>query len=355
MAKSEEEMKDLLENPDNLDMDDEDAILAMADDADVPEEATDQLETDLDEGGDKKPTDTNAGESDDADDKNKDAADKDKDLSDDDIKAPIQSKDGEHTIPYNVLENTRTSLKSANSSLATKETELEDQRTENARLQGIIDKAESGGDVDDDDLAAIDDKSTATTPEEEFLAKNGMDTEAFTKEYGKDLTNSLLAQAKESLDTRQQLAVLMEDRNRTAEAEEVELDNSLQGAIDAIPELAAIQAAGGEKWQEAVDTDNALKMMPKYKDSTMSERFTAVAKEMGLEIPKKADDSKENKNVNTDTDEDTNLPKSISDLPGGSAASQSDRQSVEDMDAADIGLMFADMTPKQQDEYLNKL
>jgi hypothetical protein len=243
MAKSEQGMQRLMDNPDSLDMDDEEAILALANNADLPEEALDQDAADLDKADDKS-ADKSASDSADADDKDKEG------LSDDDIKAPVQSKDGKHTIPYDVLDSTRRNLKSTT-------TELEDQRAENARLKAQLDQAKSG-DLSDEDLEkVIDEESTASTPEEEFFAKNGMTPDDFTKEYGSALTKSLLGQAKDALETRQQLGVLMEDRNQKVQTEEDEVAITLQGAIDAIPSLAALQAEGGDRWKEAVETDNA--------------------------------------------------------------------------------------------------
>jgi len=337
MSKTAVEMQNLLSDPDSLDMEDEDAILALANDADLPDDADDQTATDL---ADTDKVDADASVSADAE---KDAVDKDG-LTDDVIEAPIKSKDGEHTIPYNVLGDTRTNLKNANTKLESVNTELTEQKAENERLQGLIEKGKAGGNVDDviDDL---DEGSDATTAEEEFVAKNGMSSKDFTKEYGEGLTKSLLSQAEESLKNRQQLGVLMQERDQRVEVQEISEGDSLQGDIDAVPELAAIQ------WQDAIDTDNALTMMPKYRDMSRSDRFKALAKAMDLKVPEKA----ANKNTSKDDDLDTDLPTSISDLPGGSPASQSDRQTMDNMDSTDVGLMFADMSQKQQDDYLNNL
>ena len=344
MSKTAAEMQSLLDDPDSLDMEDEDAILALANDSDIPDEAESQIATDE---VDTKKVDTSASDSTDAE---KDDGVKDG-LTDDDIKAPVKSRDGEHTIPYQVLGNTRESLKTANTQLEVTNKELTEQKAENARLQARIDNGEAGGDTDSVHDGSDNDSSPETI-EEEFTAKNGMSSEEFKKEYGEGLTKSLLSQAEESLENRQQLGVLMKERNQRVEVEEITEGDSLQGDIDAVPELAALQAEGGEKWQDAIDTDNALKMMPKYRDISRSERFKAVAEELELKVPEKAGKKTDtSKYENADDD----LPTSLSDFPGGSPASQSDKQTMETMDSADVGLMFADMNQKQQDDYLNNL
>ena len=344
MSKTAAEMQSLMNDPDSLDMEDEDAILALANEADIPDEAEDQNATDQD---DTVKVDTSASDSTDVE---KDDGIKDG-LTDDVIEAPIKSKDGEHTIPYNVLGNTRESLKTANTKLDSANTRLTEQDAEIERLQGLVEKGGAGSDTDDVQTDQ-DEELEPGTVEEEFIANNGMSSEEFKKEYGEGLTKSLLTQAEKSLKNDQVIGVLMKERNQRVDVQEESESNSLQGDIDSVPELAALQAEGGKKWQDAIDTDNALKMMPKYRELSRADRFKAVAKEMELNAPKKAD-----KKADTSNKEglDDDLPTSISDFPGGSPASQSDKQTMETMDSADVGLMFADMNQKQQDDYLNNL
>ena len=344
MSKTAAEMQSLLDDPDSLDMEDEDAILALANDSDIPDEAESQIATDE---VDTKKVDTSASDSTDAE---KDDGVKDG-LTDDVIEAPIQTKDEKHFMPYKVLGDTRESLKTATTQLDSANTRLTEQDVEIERLQGLVEKGGTGSDTDN----VLDDSDNGSAPEtieEEFAAKNGMSSEEFKKEYGEGLTKSLLSQAEESLDYRQQLGVLMKDRDQRVETQEVTESDSLQDDIDSVPELAALQASGGKGWQDAIDTDNALKMMPKYRELSRSDRFKAVAKEMELNTPKKADKKADASNKEGLDDD---LPTSISDFPGGSPASQSDKQTMETMDSADVGLMFADMNQKQQDDYLNNL
>lgn len=341
---------DLLENPDSLDLNDEDAILALAngadevslknfdaDDEDEEQVATARTDKDGDLGDKGKESE-------------KASTETKKDGDQEETPAPIQGKDGKHTIPYNVLETTRNSLKSTAA-------ELEAQRQENERLRKQL---EQGGDSVTEEEAAAAAAITAATPEEEFVRKNGMSSSEFKREYGEALTKSLMAQAEESLETRNQLNILMEDRNRTVQGEEEEVAMTVQDAIDAIPALAALQAEGGDKWKEAIEIDNALKALPKFRNNPddYQSRFARVAEEMGLAQPSSGGTGKTNqtgKKTDTDNELDEATPTSISDLPGGSPAAQSVRESVDNMDSADLGLMFEDMTPAQQEEYLNSL
>ena len=344
MSKTAAEMQSLMNDPDSLDMEDEDAILALANEADIPDEAENQIATDKD---DAIKADTSASDSADAD---KDDGVKDG-LTDDVIEAPIQTKDEKHFMPYKVLGDTRESLKTATTQLESANTRVTEQDVEIERLQGLIKEGSASGDTDN--VHGDTDKGSAPeTIEEEFVAKNNMSSEEFKKEYGEGLTKSLLSQAEESLDYRQQLGVLMTERDQRVENQEISETDSLQGDIDAVPELAALQAEGGKSWQDAIDTDNALKMMPKYRELSRADRFKAVAKEMELKAPEKTANKSDTSNKEGLDDD---LPTSISDFPGGSPASQSDKQTMETMDSADVGLMFADMNQKQQDDYLNNL
>lgn len=333
--------EELLNNPDDLDMNDEEAILALVGGADEVDLKNFDLDDEQDAAvqADDKDKDGDLG--------GKDIAQKsdDKGDSETELPAPIQSKSGKHTIPYNVLEDTRKNLKLTATDLTTANAEIE-------RLKTLVD---SGGDgATDEELEKIETASKqASTPEEEFERKNGMSSEQFEREYGEGLTKSLMAQAEESLEMRGQLNILMGDRNEKVEEQEVQKSSSLQEAIDAIPALAKLQAEGGDKWLEAIEVDDALKQLPKYRNNPddLDGRFAAVAKEMGLPVkalPKK-------QQVSNDDNDDTSVPTSISDFPGGSDPAQSDMESIENMDTADVGHMLNGMTLAQQEEYLNKL
>jgi hypothetical protein len=54
-------------------------------------------------------------------------------------------------------------------------------------------------------------------------------------------------------------------------------------------------------------------------------------------------------------EDDESYPASLSDFPGGMPPSQSEIESIEKMDVADLGAKFARMTPQQQEAYLNNL
>lgn len=345
------DIENLMDNPDGLDNMDDDAILALAGEASVPEgEAEEhQLATDEEEAA-KKAAEAAARDS-----ENK-ASDKlgKAEPTDDEIKAPIKSRDGEHTIPYDVLEGTRRSLRTKSQELDTATTELAAQKAENQRLQEMLEKAKAGENVDNlDDNAGKD--TGDRTPEEEFEARNGMSMDDFTKEYGAPLTKLMMDQIKESMETRSQLQSLLHDRQERVNHEEEETANTVQSAIDAIPELAALQAAGDERWDEAVRIDNALKALPRFhgKDN-YQERFKAVAQEMGLKVDNNPGKGKETSGKNNDG-LDNHVPTSMSDIPGGSPAAESERQAVDSLDAATLTHKFENMTQKQQDEFLANL
>lgn len=324
-----------LDNPDDLDFSDPDAVAALADTGVMPDATRDDPDK-------EQPAPAPAAEkaseaSDTADDK----GGKDAELE---TKAPILAKDGKHFLPYDVLEGTRKQA-------AELKAQLEEREAENERLRQQIAAKQQSGDVEQPTPSKAP-ESTEEAVLAEFVRKNGKTPDEFRAEYGDDLTKAFMAQAEDSVELRETIKVLKQDREKRVETEEEAESRTIQEAIDSIPALADVQANDPIRWQAAIAIDNALRSDPKFQTMGYADRFKEVAKKLGLPADQKPLPRTQQPSGEED---DEGYPASLSDFPGGAPPSTSELQSLETIDVADLGAKLSGMTPKQMDAYLSNL
>lgn len=330
-----------LDNPDDLDFTDPDAVAALADTGVMPDpEPPSDPEP-------KQPAPASAAEKGgEASDTGLDDGGKDADLEE--TKAPIQAKDGKHFLPYDVLEGTRKQA-------AEFKAKLEEQQAENERLRQQIEAAKSvaGDDVDQSQQSkAPENREDAVLAE--FVRKNGKTPDEFRAEYGDDLTKAFLAHAEDTVELRDQVKTLMQDRQSRVETDAEAVARTVQESIDAIPALADVQANDPIRWKAAVVIDQALRDDPQFQNLTYVERFKEVAKRLGLPTENARPSGKTQQPSGT-TDDDDGYPASLSDFPGGAPPAGSELESIDKIDVSDLGARFADMSPKQMEAYLTNL
>ena len=256
----------------------------------------------------------------------------------------VLAKDGKNVIPYSQLESARDRAKAAEELVREQAAELE-------RLKAEKDAGK---------VAAAGEVSLLT--EEELKALEG-DSPTLAKVLrAQQQTIQQLSGAVQTLNERQQTQF---------EQEVVEVKDEIQKAIDAVPMLAEWQTAEDQSmWKKAASFDRVLRELPEYKDTTFEDRFKKVVEltQSALGLESEAPPVKEDTPVRTAlTQEEIKaaakaklqakpaLPKSLSDIPGGSPPVADERERVEGMSPTELGNKFLGYTKDQLDAYLSNL
>ncbi|MEZ8965498.1 hypothetical protein AB6E53_02305 [Vibrio breoganii] len=226
------------------------AMLAELDDLEiVDEQDEDDNETIELSSGEEQPQ---ADQSDIDDNADSQSADAENDPQGGDEKAPIQSKDGKHTIPFDVLERERkekADLKEKLDAMQGKETELEKAR----RLLELRNKQLDELGIEPDELIEDVDPMKVI---EDFETENPEVAKAM-----KALAHKVQAQ-----------------QPKEPEADATPAPNPAQEAISLVPEIQSILNEGGEKANKAFDIDDALKVDPLWRNKPLHERYAEVAR-----------------------------------------------------------------------------
>ncbi len=167
----------------------------------------------------------------------------------------------------------------------------------------------------------------------------------------------------------QVIADMRKRENVRERTDEERIADEVQGDIDSIPELATIQALGlaaekpedEAKWNAALAVDKTLQKNPIWAQKSRLERFQEVARIVGTGAkapePKPGDASKTEQVVQNAVQQAAAkaTPTSLSDMPSGTPAGQSEQETLEGLDAAQIAAKMATMTQAQQDALLLRL
>jgi hypothetical protein len=260
----------------------------------------------------------------------------------------VESRDGKHRIPYAVLENSRKNESRLNS--------------ENADLRAQIDQLRKG-------QVAGEAKSTAAETAEhtdaaEKAASGALTDEDFTaleERFPAALVNALKkvnALAAESVSTVREIE---QEAELAEKAEAVKLGQSVQDIIDADTQLTEIQQ-DPEKWEEAVRLDDALKLTKKWGGKPFAERIGEVKRMMGYEpdsaaatrvaAEPTAEEKAAAKLAAAASKQTQGRAFTHSDLPGGNAPTQSERDAVSSMDVHSLARRMDGMSQAQLDKFL---
>lgn len=246
--------------------------------------------------------------------------------------APIQTRDGKHTIPYEVLASTRAAKEAAEAA--------------RADLQAKLDALQAQMSAAAVNPAAPAAQAATITPEE--LAEMQENFPVMAKAYKAMQAN---------LEQLQQVAAVQQVASQQVEA------NSVQDLIDANPKLAYLQASDPTAWQRAIELDDQLRTNPATSHLPMAERFVKAAAAYeaiygAINAPIVA--APETKPAAKTVDQvlaaaKPAAPRSLSDLPGGAFVETSEVGNLENLSGAEISDNLMKMTPKARDAYLNSL
>lgn len=291
------------------------------------------------------------------------------------LEGPIVSDTG-RTIPFGVLRGTREQLRIAQDSLRRSEEERQQEAGRNAQLTAEIATLRAGtaaARATAADVQEVADQAGVVDRRGNKVDVTKIDVAALRGEFPEAVV-TIIEQLQSALVA--QDGTIRELRTRDAHRvhqEELSDEQKLQADIDAVPFLATIQAdEKPHRWAQAIALDKSLQADPDFKDKSRQERFEEIARLMDPEYedPAAAATGKESAAAAEKKPAATSAqvrekvqgalqraaaraaPTSLTDLPAGSAAAQSEAESVEALDPTELAVKMQSMTPAQMDAYL---
>ncbi len=251
------------------------------------------------------------------------------------LEAPVASKDGRHTIPYNVLATEREKRRAAEQAMRALQDQLSVAQADQGGGAGFGDGfGNEFGDVAVDELALF---------AEDFPAVKGI----------LDRTRRIEAQ----LDSvRQQVA--QEDERR--QLDEMAL---VRAAVDANPVLLYWEHHDPDRWQAAVEADQRLQFSPAHRGLTLEERLAKAVEVVDAFYG--PDDAVARLRQETaarpvarrqvERQVGAGRPRTLSDIPGGAVPGTDPLEEFTSLSAEQLGARMAGMNPDQIDALLARL
>lgn len=313
-----------------------------------------------------------------ADDKSADATDDKKggDTSSDtaqhdDSEGPIISPSGK-AIPFGVLKGTREQLARAQENLkASAQARQQDQETI-IQLREQLAAASKATPSQAQEVQQIADRAGVTDASGRPVDVTKIDVSALRGEFPDAVVDVIEALQNTVVHHERTIRDLnSRDATRT-KSERLTAEEQLQADIDAVPFIAQLQADEKDlRWDAAVAMDGRLAEDPEWSGKSRVERFQHIAKLLlggASEEPpaESAPAPVPGKQAATPAQVKQTVdgalkraaaraaPTSLTDLPAGSPAAQSDQQALETMDTLDLAAKFATMSQSQIDAYLAK-
>lgn len=160
----------------------------------------------------------------------------------------VMAKNGQHTIPYEVLEQARNEAKQLREQL----TQAQQTQAERDKLQALLEKNGIDPSVDPDDIS-----------QEEL--------EQLAQDYP-DLGKSIAA-----------IASKLQKLEQQAAPQQVQpVANPVQAALQAVPDLAAWRDGDQDRFDMALTIDDKLQADPAWSNKPLAERFAEVARRTKL-------------------------------------------------------------------------
>lgn len=293
---------------------------------------------------------------------------------------PIVSETG-RTIPFGVLKGTREQLKSAQENLRRVQEERETERA--ADRQRIADlesqlaatRKSAPTQQQAQEVQDIADRAGVTDAQGNQVDVTKIDVSSLRGEFPAPVVDIIESLQKALVAHETTIQTLRSRDAERAQQEDLTEADKLQADIDAVPWLAKQQASDEPHlWNAAIAMDKSLRADPTWADKPRHERFQEIARRFGAS----------NEEIQAPALEDTpaaaatkktvaspaqvqktvegalkraqarSTPTSLTDLPAGSPAAQSEAEAIGTMDVTELAAKFANMTPAQQEAYLAK-
>lgn len=262
----------------------------------------------------------------------------------------VESRDGKHRIPYKVLENERRTNARLNSELAAAQAQIEQLRKGQVAGEARSTQAEAEEHNDAADKAAA-----GALTDEDFAA--------LEESFPAALVTALKKINGIAVESRSVVREIETEAERAEAADKHAAGQSVQDIIDRDPVLTEIQQ-DEEKWQEAVQLDDALMKSKRWAGKSVTERFAEVKRLMGYEPdpaqPSRTEPTAEEQaaekirqaGIKQQKQHEQGRAFTHSDLPGGNPPPQSERDSVANMDIHSLGRRVEGMNQAQLDRFL---
>lgn len=278
------------------------------------------------------------------------AAKPDADTSDNDAKGkPFDKNDP----LYGTLQGTRRALKEA-------QRIAEEERSENATLrtqmQELMAKVNAGAKGSADAVQQAADNAGLTDDRGNAVDVATIDVEALREVYDGPIVDAIAALQAAN---QQQAAVIKDLRNKDAvrekSAEELRAE-AAQRDIDAVPVLAEWQASNPRMWSAAIAVEESLLEDPEWQGKSRIERFREVARTLGVNA-KPAENKPDVAQTAAALKAAANraAPISLSELPSGTAAGQSESETLGDLSIEQLAEKMQGMSAAQQEQFLARL
>ena len=239
--------------------------------------------------------------------------------------APIASKDGKHTIPYDVLRSERERRKAAEQAMQ--------------ELQARIEAMQQTGkpqEVADDEAS----------PDELDAMANDFPAVAKLLAHTRKLEQQLqtVAQRMEQEDRQRQEATMSEVRQ----------------AVDANPTLLHWEHNDPDRWAAAIEADTKLQASPAHRGLTLEARLAKAVEIVDAfygpdTAAPRAQAQPQEKPAKRAAAEAKSAPRTLSDIPGGAVPPSDPVEEFAQMSADRLGAQMANMTPDQINALLARL
>jgi hypothetical protein len=250
----------------------------------------------------------------------------------------VESRDGKGRIPYTVLANTRRQLAAANAKIASFEA------GQNQPAGAVTPTASQKQEVQE----AREDAEKGLLTQEKLAE--------FRTRFPDDLIDVI-----EALNTKASSAFneLQEIKQAAAEEERAELQTkaqTVQDLIDQDPVLAQWQQADDPAdWEEAVKIDESLRATRRWGEKPFAERMVEVKRLMGVEpaaAGPTAAQLADQRLKDAAAKQTQGRAFTHSDLPGGQAPAQTERELVSGLSSMELASRMEQMTPVQLERFL---
>ena len=241
-----------------------------------------------------------------------------------DEEAPIASKDGKHTIPYDVLKSERERRKAAEQAM----TELQ------ARIEAMQQTGKPQEVADDE-----------ASPDE-------LD----------DMANDFPAVAKLLAHTRkleQQLQSVSQRIEQEDLARQEASMSEVRAAVDGNPTLLHWEHNDPDRWAAAIEADTTLQASPAHRGLTLEARLAKAVEIVdafyGPDTTAPRAQAKPQNRPPKKAAAAKDAPRTLSDIPGGAVPASDPIEAFAQMSADRLGAQMANMTPDQISALLNRL
>ena len=242
-----------------------------------------------------------------------------------DEEAPIASKDGKHTIPYDVLKSERERRKAAEQAMQELQARIEAMQ-QTGKPQEVADDEASPDELDQmaEDFPAV----------------------AKLLEHTRKLEQQLqsVSQRIEQEDRQRQEATMSEVR----------------AAVDANPTLLHWEHNDPDRWAAAIEADTKLQASPAHRGLTLEQRLAKAVEIVDAfygpdTAAPRAQAKPQEKPTKRAAAEAKSAPRTLSDIPGGAVPPSDPVEEFAQMSADRLGAQMANMTPDQITALLARL